>query len=142
MNERDELRLRHIRDAAHAALDFVEGRTRDDFKADMQLEYAVLHALQIVGEAASKISPETREQHPEIRWRDVIGIRQRIVHDYESVKIDIIWSAVVDDPPPLISQLDAILPPFLEEDDTSAPKQGHTPAECVSVAGITRASER
>ncbi len=116
MNERDELRLRHMRDAAASALNFVENRMSDELETDLLLEYAVRYALQIIGEAASKISAETHQQYPEIPWKLIIGIRQRIVHDYESVKYDVIWSTVVDDLPPLIRQLDAILPPFVPDE--------------------------
>ena len=76
----------------------------------------VLHALQIIGEAESKITAETRQQSPEIQWKQLIGIRQRIVHDYDAVKYDVVWSTIVDDLPSLIQQLDAILPPFTEEE--------------------------
>lgn len=118
MNERDELRLHHVRDAANRAVNFVEGRTQDDLANDTQFEYAVLHALQIIGEAASKITVETRQQYHEIQWKQIVGIRQRIVHDYDAVKYDVIWNTVVDDLPPLIRQLDAILPPFVEDEES------------------------
>lgn len=86
MNERDELRLRHMRDAATSAVNFITGRTQADLETDKLLEYAVLHALQIIGEAGLKISAETRQQYPQIPWKDIIGIRQRIVHHYDNVK--------------------------------------------------------
>lgn len=117
MNERDELRLRHMRDAANSALDFVAGLTQHDLEINILLEYAVLHALQIIGEAGSKITVETRQQYPQIPWKDIIGIRQRIVHDYDSVKFDIVWNTVTNDLPMLIRQLDQILPPFVQDDE-------------------------
>ncbi|MEP7292910.1 MAG: HepT-like ribonuclease domain-containing protein, partial [Chloroflexota bacterium] len=70
--------------------------------------------MQIIGEAGSKVSDETRQQHSNIDWRDIIGIRQRIVHDYDNVKFEIVWNTVVNDLPILIQQLDAILPPFTQ----------------------------
>ncbi len=115
MNERDELRLRHMRDAAAKACAFVEGRSREDLERDDMLAYAVVHAIQIIGEAASRMTPESRNLQPDIVWKDIIGMRQRIVHDYEQVNLDIVWQVVSVDLPALLTQLDALLPPHSDE---------------------------
>jgi uncharacterized protein with HEPN domain len=73
------------------------------------LGFALVRAVELVGEAASKVTPETRQAHPDIPWRNIIGMRNRIVHDYLNVDYDIVWTVVTDNLPPLIKQLDAIL---------------------------------
>ena len=80
MNERDELRLRQMRDASTNALRFAEGKERINIEEDLLLAYAVIHAIQIVGEAASQITPETQQQYPEIEWQNIVGMRHRVVH--------------------------------------------------------------
>jgi uncharacterized protein with HEPN domain len=75
MNERDIVRLRHMLDETRKAQEFVQTRTRDDLDSDELLAYAVRYALQIVGEAASQVTAETRTQHPEIQWKNIIGMR-------------------------------------------------------------------
>jgi hypothetical protein len=74
MSPDDRVRLRHIADALKAAMRFTEGRSREDLDKDQMLAFALLHAIQIVGEAASKISAEFREQHPQIPWVLITGM--------------------------------------------------------------------
>ncbi len=109
MNERDELRLLHMRDAARNALKFAEGHTEQDIGTDLYFTYAVSYALQIIGEAAAKITKETRTLHPQIAWDQIIGMRQWIVHGYDAVKLEVIWSTITNDLAPLIEKLDTIL---------------------------------
>ena len=71
--ETDTLRLRHMLDAARAALGFTSGRTRDDLSADLMLQFALVRALEIVGEAAARMSEPTRTGHPEIPWTAIVG---------------------------------------------------------------------
>jgi uncharacterized protein with HEPN domain len=112
MNEKDETRLRDMLDAAHRARKFVEGKTRAALEEDeLLLGFAVVRALEIVGEAASKITPTTRAVLPQIKWPDMIGMRNRIVHDYLNVDYDIVWKVVVEDLSDLIAELEKIIPP-------------------------------
>jgi uncharacterized protein with HEPN domain len=111
MNERDSVRLRHMLDEAHKAQQFVQERSRDDLDRDELLSYAVRYALQIVGEAASQITTETRTQNPEVHWKDIIGMRQWLVHGYERVQNEIIWNTLTKDMVVLIAQLETILSP-------------------------------
>lgn len=117
MNERDETRLRDMLDEARRARRFVEGKTRADLSTDDQiLGFAVVRALEIVGEAANKVSQETRDTLPQVRWGDIIGMRNRMVHDYANVDYNIVWDVVVYDLPPLITALEALFPEQAEED--------------------------
>lgn len=117
MNERDETRLRDMLDEARRARRFVEGKTRADLDSDDQIVgFAVVRALEIVGEAANKVSQATRDTLPQVRWGDIIGMRNRMVHDYANVDYNIVWDVVVYDLPPLIIALEALFPEQTEED--------------------------
>jgi len=92
MNERDELRLLHMRDAAQNALQFAENRTKEELETDLLFAYAVAHALQIIGEAASQVTKETRIQHPQIQWDEIVGMRHWLVHGYDRINNDVLWA--------------------------------------------------
>ncbi len=95
-------------DAMEAAARFVQGRTRLDLDADQLLEFALVRAVEIVGEAASKVSPERRAQLPMIPWSSIVGMRNRLVHAYFEIDRDILWTTVTLALPPLLAQLHAI----------------------------------
>jgi uncharacterized protein with HEPN domain len=99
-------------DAARDACSFVRGRDRADLASDRMLTYALFKAIEIIGEAASRIPPDGRAQYPSIPWHQVIGIRNRLIHAYSDVNLDIVWSTVQEDLPPLIAALEQLLPPF------------------------------
>lgn len=111
MNERDAIRLRHMLDESYKVQQFLDGQTRSALDTNDLLAYAVRYALQIIGEAAAQVSTETRNQYPQIQWKDIVGMRQWLVHGYERVENDIIWNTIHDDMPPLIEQLETILSP-------------------------------
>lgn len=82
MKNDDDIRLRHMLDAATEALRFTSGRQREDLEADRQLTWALIKAIEIIGEAAGQLSEETKTEHSNIPWRDIIGMRNRLVHAY------------------------------------------------------------
>ena len=96
-------------DAAREAIGFVAGRTSEQFAADRMLALAVLKEIEIIGEAASKVSADTRAQLPRIPWPDVIGIRNRLVHAYFEVDYERVWVTVTESLPELIAQLEPAL---------------------------------
>ncbi len=105
----DQSRLRHMIDHAVEAVQMVKGRTRQDLDSDRQLNLALVRLLEIVGEAAGRVSEETRSRHQSIPWLDVVSLRNRLIHGYDTVDFDILWDIVQDDLPPLIVQLESIL---------------------------------
>jgi uncharacterized protein with HEPN domain len=109
MDEADLIRLRHMLEAAEAGVSFIENESREALDTDQKLVFALVRAVQIVGEAATKISQETRAQYPEIPWKNITGTRHILVHDYFKISLDRIWQTAVDDLPPLIEQLKAII---------------------------------
>jgi uncharacterized protein with HEPN domain len=112
MSREDEtIRLRHMRDAASAALSFVRGRTRGDLDADRMLQFALIRAIEIVGEASTRVPAASQSAHPEIAWPQIRGMRNRLTHGYDRVDLDFLWSTVSDDLVPLIAAIDAWIGP-------------------------------
>jgi len=107
----DEVRLRHMLDAARKTLAFTAGRSRSDLDTHEQLTLAVVRLLEIVGEAAKKVTRETRTAHPEIPWREIAGTPDRLIHGYFDVDLDVVWSIATGDLPGLVGSLEAILEP-------------------------------
>jgi len=109
MKPDDRIRLRHIADALSSAIRFAAGRGREDLDKDEMLTFALVHTLQIVGEAAGKISLEVREQSQQIPWSNIIGMRNRLVHAYFDIDLDILWTTVTVDAPMLLRQVRLLL---------------------------------
>jgi uncharacterized protein with HEPN domain len=105
----DATRLRHMRDAASEAVAFAAGRERIDLDTDRMLVLALLKCIETVGEAAFKISRNFRDAHSGIPWRQLIGIRNSLVHDYYDIDVDAVWATIQDDLPPLIISLDNLI---------------------------------
>jgi len=105
----DRNRLLHMVEAARQGVVFVEGRERAELDTDTQLRFALLRALEIVGEAASRITPETRTAYPEIPWQRIVGARNRLVHAYFDVDLDIVWATATKALPPLVEMLERML---------------------------------
>jgi uncharacterized protein with HEPN domain len=101
--------LEDIRDAAFKAQQFVAGMAFDAFAADEKTAYAVVRALEIIGEAAKRIPQEVRDQAPNIPWRAMSGIRDKLIHDYTSVNLEVAWQTVTGDLPGLADAVDALI---------------------------------
>jgi uncharacterized protein with HEPN domain len=101
--------LEHMLDMAHKAHAKVRSISRKAFDADENLRFALAHLIQVIGQAAQHVSPALRREHPEIPWREVTGMRHRIVHDYMNVDDDVIWAVATEDLPQLIRQLEAFV---------------------------------
>ena len=85
------------------------GKIREEIVADRKLQRALTRLIEIVGEAAARVSQEPRLSHPEIPWPQMISMRNRLIHGYDTVDLAVLQSTVGVDLPPLIAQLDAIL---------------------------------
>ena len=106
----DPTRLGHILDAAREAVAFTQGRTRQDLDADRQLNLALVRLLEVIGEAARGISADFRQRHPQLPWKKMIGMRDRLAHGYFDINLDVVWQTVTVDLPSLIAQLQQITP--------------------------------
>ena len=98
-------------DAARTAVKLVRGRRREDLDADTVLALALTRLLEIVGEASVHVSEAVRSAHPEIRWRAAAATRDRLVHGYYDVDLDVVWGTVRDDLPVLVGQLERLIGP-------------------------------
>lgn len=105
VQKRDLIRMRHMLDAAVKAISFVAGKNRVDLETDEKLALALVRLVEIIGEAASKVTPDVQTLHSGIAWRDIIGTRNRLIHGYDDVNLDILWQIVSSDLPPLIQLL-------------------------------------
>jgi uncharacterized protein with HEPN domain len=114
MNEREEVRLRHMLDAGREALAFMEGRTSEDLADDRMFFLAMVKELEIIGEAAGRISEETRQSLREIPWTMVVAMRNRLVHAYESISHPLVWSALTVHLPELIASLERVVARYPE----------------------------
>ncbi len=109
MHRADEIRLRHMLDAALEAVSFTRGRARADLETDRQLVLSLVKDIEIVGEAAVRITESGRTQTPEIPWQEIVAMRNRLVHAYFNINLDIVWQTVRQDLPVLIASLEEIL---------------------------------
>jgi uncharacterized protein with HEPN domain len=110
MTPDDIERLRHMRDAAREALGFIEGRVADDLAHDRLLLLALVKEIEIIGEAAARVSPECRLAAEQIPWNKITAMRNRLTHGYFDWDLDVIWSTLQTNLPALLSELDRILP--------------------------------
>ncbi|MEK7399178.1 MAG: HepT-like ribonuclease domain-containing protein [Candidatus Poribacteria bacterium] len=108
MNESDIIRLRHMLDCAKSALNLVKSRTFDDLVNDRMFRMALIKEIEILGEAATKISDETRKQLPNIPWEPIIGMRNRLVHVYYDINFRVLWITSNYNIPRLIKELEKI----------------------------------
>lgn len=108
---RDEAFLLDMLLAARKIRDFTLGFTAERFEADEVMQHAIMRLIQIIGEAARKISTEFKEAHPEIPWSGIIGMRNRLIHEYFRVIPEKVWEAVEKDIPVLISLIEPLVSP-------------------------------
>jgi uncharacterized protein with HEPN domain len=107
----DNVSLRQMLDHAREATELIGGRVRADLDRDRVLELALTRLVEIVGEAARRVSPDCRAQHPEIPWTQIIGLRNRLTHGYDTINLDILWQIVASDWPELVRSLELIVGP-------------------------------
>jgi uncharacterized protein with HEPN domain len=107
----DEIRLRHMLDHAREARSMVQGKKRADLKKDRMLELALVRLIEIVGEAAARVSSEGCRKYSRVPWSEITGMRNRLVHGYDQVDLDVLWDTIEYDLPSLVSELERILEP-------------------------------
>jgi len=105
----DTLRLRHMLDDARTARRLARGRGRADLEDDESLSLALIRAVEVIGEAAARVSPTTQVLYADIPWRQIVGTRNRLIHGYDAVDHDVLWDIIELDLPPMIQQLQDIL---------------------------------
>ena len=109
MSPRDVVYVGHMLDMGRKAVSKTQGLSRDAYDADENLRLALIHLVQVIGEAARQVSRPFADSHPEIPWTNIIGMRHKVVHDYLGVDEDIVWQVVTDDLPQLVAVLEPIV---------------------------------
>lgn len=104
--------LRHMLDEARYLRAASRAITREAFLADQTLKRAFVRSLEILGEASKKVPEETRRLMPDVEWRAVAGMRDKLIHDYFGVDYELVWDAVVEKVPALEVEIERVLPPF------------------------------
>jgi uncharacterized protein with HEPN domain len=108
-SEKDRTRLRHMLDAALKIKEFTSGLSVASFRQDEKLQLAIIRLLEIAGEAANGISDPVKDKHPEIPWNQITATRNRLIHGYFDIDLDVVWKIVSEDIPPLVRSLQAII---------------------------------
>jgi len=101
----DTERLRHMLKAALQSQEFIKNKNRDDLDSNPMLLQALVRDIEIIGEAANYVTDEFKSKHPEIPWIRIIGMRNRLIHGYFYVDLNIVWDTVMTDIPALINQV-------------------------------------
>ena len=105
----DMVRVHHMFDATREILEFSHGKSRSDLDTDRKLNLALVHLFEIIGEAAVGVSIEFKEKYPDVPWNAIIGMRNRLIHGYYDIDLDIVWKTIEEDIPLLVSELEKIL---------------------------------
>ena len=126
MNERDETLLRDMLDMALKAQEFLGQQGQEAVKRNEMLAFALVRAIEVIGEAASCITPETRSSLPQIPWKVIVGMRNKVIHNYRAIDTRIVWQTVVEDLPPLIAELKKQLSPKESDPDDESKTPTHS----------------
>jgi uncharacterized protein with HEPN domain len=109
MQPDDRIRVTHMIEAAEAVEAFVAGRHRADLDTDRMLLFALVRAIEVIGEAASKVSPEIRDTAPAVPWAQITGMRNRLVHAYFDINPNVLWRTAREEVPSLLPLLRALV---------------------------------
>ncbi|MGB3534807.1 MAG: DUF86 domain-containing protein [Microcoleaceae cyanobacterium] len=107
--------LEDILEALESAIEFIEGMGWEEFEQDKKTIFAVTRAIQILGEAAKKVPDSVRSQYPEIPWRAMAGMRDKVTHEYFGVDLRVLWDTVQQDLPPLVGLMQRVIDEWVEE---------------------------
>jgi|APSaa5957512622_1039677.scaffolds.fasta_scaffold78082_3 uncharacterized protein with HEPN domain len=112
MTQHDDIvRLHHMLDTAREAVAMIEGKERLDLPRERMLELSLIRLIEVAGEAAARVTHGGQAEYRSIPWQQVVGMRNRLIHGYDQVDLEILWDTIEDDFPPLITELEKILEP-------------------------------
>lgn len=108
----DRVRIRHALDAARKIVESTKTWRREDLDLEQLPTLGLIRLLEVIGEAAGAVSTDTQAAHPRVPWRQMAGLRNRLIHGYFNVNLDIVWDTVRKDIPPLVRELESALAAF------------------------------
>jgi len=111
MSRDDLIRLRHMLDAAKEAVELAAGKSRHDIENERTLNLSLVRLIEIIGEAANRVSSACRAKYTGIPWLQIVGMRNRLIHGYYNIDFDILYQTISEDLPSLIAELKKIVPP-------------------------------
>ena len=114
MLKNDRIRVQHMLDAAREVVESAADSTRDSLNDNRVWALGLVKCIEIIGEAAARVGEETRSQCGQVPWKEIVGMRNRLVHVYFDIDLDQVWQAIVEDIPPLVAQLEEILATIAE----------------------------
>ncbi len=109
MRPEDATRVRHIIEASEVIGEFVKGRRRLELDADRMLLFALIRAIEVIGEAASKLSPEAQSMAPGVPWSAIVAMRNRLIHAYFDIDNETVWRTATEEVPRLVAGLQALM---------------------------------
>ncbi len=109
MPPEDRIRIADMIGAAETARDFISGRTRRDLDTDLMLVFALVRAIEIVGEAASRVSAATRQVTADIPWTLIVSMRNRLIHGYSDINHEVVWKTAMEELPELLPKLRVLI---------------------------------
>ena len=112
MLQDDLIRLRHMKEAIQEILVFTKNKTRKDLSENRMLSLSLVQLLEITGKAATKLSDIIRNQYFQIPWQPIIDMRNRLIHGYFDIDLDIVWETVTQEIPPLLVEIEKIIVDF------------------------------
>jgi len=115
--KKDKAYLQDVLEAISDIEKFIEGVTQEEFYKNKEKQYAVLRALEIIGEATKNLSKELRIEYREIPWRDITGMRDKLIHEYFGVKLELVWGTIKQNLPELKKQIAEILEEMNKEEN-------------------------
>lgn len=105
----DQVRLQHIIDSIREALEYIAESDRASFCGNRLLQHGLVRCIEVIGEASSRLSQSLRDANPHIPWAAIIGMRNRIIHAYYDIDIDLVWKTATEDLPVLLPKVESII---------------------------------
>jgi uncharacterized protein with HEPN domain len=115
MSDKDVARIQHMLDSTNAIASFIKGKNRKCLDTDRLLLSGIIRELEILGEAAGKVSQHSKDLFPSLPWKQLIGMRNRLIHAYFDIDHDIIWKTITESLPALVDKLEEMTSYYLQK---------------------------